>query len=74
MQDLWLAFMRDPINGLPNQGWNAYVSGKEGTAIEFAWDEKVEGKIALEEFDKVCEGTIPVVGAMPPHNTGVGVV
>jgi hypothetical protein len=77
MQDLWLAFMRDPVNGLPQQGWNPYVPGDEGRAIEFAWDGEVQGFVGLDAFDENCEGspaTTPVVGAVPPDNTGVGVV
>jgi len=77
MQDLWLAFMRDPVNGLPQQGWNAYEEGQEGTVIEFAWEEQVQQFMSLTEFDELCMGspaTTPVVGAVPPDNTGVGVV
>jgi len=66
MQDLWLAFMRDPVNGLPSQGWDAYVPG--GNAIELAWNEKVTGSIALSKFDENCEGTTPIPGAVPPDH------
>jgi hypothetical protein len=66
MQDLWLAFMRDPVGGLPAPGWYAYVPG--GDAIEFAWDGEVMGRIALREFDDNCEGTNPVAGAVPPDH------
>jgi acetylcholinesterase len=73
MQDLWLAFIQDPVNGLPAQGWNVYVPG--GNAIEFAWDGQVTQTIPLSEFDANCEGspaTTPIPGAVPPdHNSGL---
>ncbi|KAH6670031.1 para-nitrobenzyl esterase [Halenospora varia] len=72
MQDLWLAFMRDPVGGLPGQGWLAAVPG--GSAIEFAWDGQVVGSVAMSEFDERCDGLNPRVGAVPVDNIGMGVV
>jgi hypothetical protein len=66
VQDLWLSFMRDPVNGLPEQGWDTYEPG--GDAIEFAWNGEVTGSIALSKFDLNCEGTNPVAGAVPPDH------
>lgn len=68
MQDLWLAFMQDPVNGLPSQGWNAYVPG--GDAIEFAWEGQVTSMVPLKSFDDNCDGTTPVSGAIPPNLSG----
>jgi hypothetical protein len=65
--------MRDPVGGLPTQGWNAYAPG--GSAIEFAWGGQVTQYIALSEFDKNCQGTTPIPGAVPPdHVSGLGVM
>tara|TARA_R110002060_G_scaffold60937_3_gene70518 strand:+ start:72 stop:476 length:405 start_codon:yes stop_codon:yes gene_type:complete len=69
MQDLWLAFMKDPVNGLPSQGWEAYSPG--GNAIEFAWDNQVTQTILLSEFDELCNGTTPIRGATPPDHVGL---
>ncbi|KAG4424053.1 hypothetical protein IFR04_002749 [Cadophora malorum] len=69
MQDLWLAFMKDPVNGLPSQGWEAYSPG--GNAIEFAWDNQVTQTIPLTEFDELCNGTTPIRGATPPDHVGL---
>ena len=30
MQDLWLAFMHDPVNGLPAAGWPKHTPGGPG--------------------------------------------
>lgn len=73
MQDLWLAFIQDPVNGLPAQGWDAYAPG--GDAIEFAWDGMVTQMIPLSRFGDYCEGSpalSPVPGAVPPvHVSGL---
>ncbi|KAH7336152.1 Alpha/Beta hydrolase protein [Rhexocercosporidium sp. MPI-PUGE-AT-0058] len=69
MQDLWLAFMKDPVNGLPSQGWEAYKP--EGNGIEFAWDNQVTQTIALSGFDDLCNGTTPIRGAVPPDHVGL---
>ncbi|KAH8657042.1 Alpha/Beta hydrolase protein [Tricladium varicosporioides] len=71
MQDLWLAFMRNPVNGLPSQGWQAAVPG--GEAIEFGWNEAVTSTIALSEFDDRCDGLNPVPSAVPVDNPSLGV-
>jgi hypothetical protein len=53
MQDLWLAFMRDPYDGLPQQGWPAFTP--RGKGIEFAYDNKVEQLMDLGPFDDNCD-------------------
>jgi len=64
MQDLYLAFISDPLKGLPAQGWNAYEPG--GTAVEFGKDGTLVGSIALSELESVCNGAVPVPGSVPP--------
>lgn len=74
MQDLWLAFMKDPIKGLPQQGWPAYAPG--GNAIEFAWDGLVTQLIPTSDFEKNCAGeqAVQIPGAVPPDSNNFGVV
>ena len=64
MQDFWLAFISDPMKGLPAQGWNAYEPG--GTAVEFGKDRTLVGSIALSELESVCDGAAPVPETIPP--------
>lgn len=64
MQDLYLAFISDPVNGLPAQGWNAYEPG--GDAVEFGKDGTLVGSIALSELGSVCDGAVGISGAVPP--------
>jgi carboxylesterase type B len=64
MQDLWLAFISDPMQGLPSQGWNAYEPG--GTAVEFGKDGTLVGSIGLSELGSVCNGAVSIPGAVPP--------
>ena len=64
MQDFWLAFISDPMKGLPAQGWNAYEPG--GTVVEFGKDGTLVGSIALSKLGSVCDGAAPVPGAIPP--------
>lgn len=76
MQDLWLAFMRDPVKGLPEQGWPAYVPGAGGKAMEFAWEGLVTQLIPVEEFEDNCvNGTaVGAAGAVPVDSNNFGVV
>ena len=80
MQDLWLAFMRDPVKGLPAQGWPAYVEGgsARGNAIEFAWEGVVERVISTGGFEANCEGVGLGLngreGAVPVDSRNLGVV
>lgn len=65
MQDLWLAFMRDPAHGLQKHGWAPYTP--TGKAIEFGKDGKLIGSIGLEKLGSVCNGSNPLQGAVPPE-------
>lgn len=71
MQDLWLAFMRDPEAGLVKQGWPAYTPGGEG--IEFAYNGTVDRLMDLGLFDDNCDSTwAGKLGAVPVDYTGPG--
>lgn len=74
MQDLWLAFMRDPKGGLPAQGWPAYTP--DGNAMEFGWDGKLTDFISVAEFEKNCNSTTNAAlpGAIPPDSNNFGVM
>ena len=65
MQDLWLAFISDPTNGLLAQGWNAYTPN--GTAVEFGRDNILVKSISESELKGVCNGALPMPGAVPPE-------
>ncbi len=57
MQDLWLAFARDPQHGLQKLGWPAASGGLanvSGNAVVFARDEKVLQMEDLSVIDANC--------------------
>ena len=57
MQDLWLAFARDPQDGLQKVGWSAASGGVGnvgGSAVVFARDEKVVQKEDIGVIDANC--------------------
>ncbi|KAL3422141.1 chlorogenic acid esterase precursor [Phlyctema vagabunda] len=65
MQDLYLAFIRDPLNGLPAEGWQAYRPG--GSTLEIAKDGVITQNVPNDEFESICIGEgNPVDGAVPP--------
>lgn len=57
LQDLYLAFASDPINGLKSQGWPAYEPG--GQAVEFGKDGKVVQDISISSLEAPCVGYVP---------------
>ena len=57
MQDLYLAFATDPVNGLPSQGWPAYKPA--GQAVELGSDGKVTQKISISSLEAPCAGYVP---------------
>lgn len=70
MQDLWLAFMHDPLKGPVAQGWPEYMPAGEG--IEFAWNEQVSQKINTSHFDEKCDSMwVAKAGAIPVDHIGL---
>ena len=57
MQDLYLAFASDPVNGLKNEGWPVYKPA--GQAIEFGKDGKVTQEISISSLGAPCVGYVP---------------
>lgn len=64
MQDLYLAFISDPVGGLPASGWDPYKPG--GTAVEFGKDNILVGSILSDKLARVCNGTAAILGAISP--------
>ncbi|KUJ09773.1 chlorogenic acid esterase precursor [Mollisia scopiformis] len=65
MQDLWLAFMTDPENGPPAQGWPVW--SPDGSVIEFGREDLVTQLLPNSMFPSLCtsEGTA-MAGGVPP--------
>ena len=57
MQDVWLAFAADPVNGLPKLGWKGHQNG-EGEVMMFGAGDKVVQPVAESVVDASCNGTI----------------
>ncbi|KAL3247864.1 hypothetical protein ABHI18_012275, partial [Aspergillus niger] len=53
-QDLYLAFMRDPVNGLPAMGWPAYHP--DGYAMMFAANGTVTSLLPMSTLETPCAG------------------
>jgi acetylcholinesterase len=53
MQDMWVAFAEDPVNGLPNMGWNKYQGGS-GEALLIGKGELVTQPIAESALETIC--------------------
>lgn len=64
MQDYWLAFAQDPINGLPKLGWEAYEPTGNGVLI--GWKDVVTQPITESKLEEPCDGAVPKPGAIPP--------
>lgn len=52
MQDLWLAFAKDPENGVPSRGWTPYSSN--GSAVVFGKDNTLVQKESIATLDARC--------------------
>jgi acetylcholinesterase len=57
MQDLYLAFASDPVNGLKSQGWPTYKPG--GNAIELGKDGVIVQQISISSLGAPCAGYVP---------------
>ena len=64
IQDYYLAFAKDPFQGLPELGWEAYEPS--GEAVLFAYEEKVVQSIKESLLERPCNGTTPNGLPSPP--------
>ena len=60
MQDLWLAFTRNPNGALDELGWPRSSAGAGGNVLEFAPQEKPDGPIYSEVVEA---GSLSGVGS-----------
>lgn len=56
MQDLLLAFMKDPYNGPSNMGWPKHTTGQ---MLLFGADGKASQKVSIDGVDAACTGKGP---------------
>lgn len=63
MQDYWLAFAEDSINGLPKLGWHSSQNGK-GEGVWIGRENVVTQPISESRLDAPCNGTTP--NGLPP--------
>ncbi|KAI1527174.1 PnbA Carboxylesterase type B [Pyrenophora tritici-repentis] len=64
VQDYYLAFAKDPVNGLPQMGWNAYTPS--GEAVLIGYDGEIVQGIEESELEKPCDGVKPNGLPIPP--------
>lgn len=64
MQEYWLAFVEDPVNGLSSTSWDAYKP--DGNGVLFGWENVVSQPIAEATLEGSCIGEAPKPGALPP--------
>ena len=63
MQDFWLAFAEDPVNGLPKLGWDAYEPG--GEAVLLGHNGRAVQSIGEDKMEAPCSGLAPNGLPMP---------
>jgi acetylcholinesterase len=66
MQDYWLAFVEDPVNGLPRLGWKSYSPRLGSKSVLIGWKGKVVQPIADSELEAPCNGRVPNGKPNPP--------
>jgi acetylcholinesterase len=66
MQETWVAFAEDPLNGLPKLGWNSYKNGA-GEGMMFGTGNKAAQPIAESRLDQPCDGLVPNGKPPPPR-------
>ncbi|KAF2009115.1 para-nitrobenzyl esterase [Aaosphaeria arxii CBS 175.79] len=64
MQDFWLAFAEDPVNGLPKLGWDASAPGGDGILI--GWEGEVTQRISQSRLEEPCDGPRAKEDGRPP--------
>lgn len=64
LQDYWLAFAEDPVNGLPKLGWNEYEP--TGEAVLVGYEDQVVQPIKESALEAPCNGTTPNGLPVPP--------
>ena len=64
LQDYYLDFISDPVNGLQAVGWPEYKPG--GQALEFANNGIVAQNISTDILEAPCNGVVGKPGAVPP--------
>lgn len=58
MQDAWVAFARDGVQGLEGVGWSEYETIGEATVREFG-DDVAAKDVSLSELEGKCNGAAP---------------
>lgn len=56
MQDAWLAFARDPCNGLQSQNWQVYEQLGSDEVREFGADGVAAQDTNLADLESRCNG------------------
>ena len=72
MQDYWLAFAEDPVNGLPAAGWQGYSGTLSGESVLFGWHGEVVQHIADTDLESACDSGVPNGKPNPPAGQGWG--
>lgn len=58
MQDAWVAFANDPVNGLASVGWKPYEELGSATVREFGAGVAVQD-IDVKATEAMCDGAVP---------------
>ncbi|GIZ38590.1 hypothetical protein CKM354_000200200 [Cercospora kikuchii] len=58
MQDAWVAFANDPVNGLASVGWKPYEELRSTTVREFGAGVAVQD-IDVKTTEAMCDGAVP---------------
>ncbi|RAR11819.1 para-nitrobenzyl esterase [Stemphylium lycopersici] len=64
VQDYYLAFAKDPVNGLPSMGWEAYEPS--GEAVLIGYEGEVVQSVKESALEAPCDGLVPNGSPLPP--------